>query len=719
MHQRLFILLLLFVHYSTVWAQPGTKGPQWSAKGDAVYEHQNGNIFKIGFPGMVKQTIATSANLRNLPVQQFVVSENEQQVLVKTNAQKVWRYDTRADYYVYSAAQKTIKKLGGTLPASSLMFAKLNSSGSMAAYTDYYQHNIYTENLQTGEIKQLTSDGSRKLINGTFDWVYEEEFGCRDGFRWSPDGNSIAFWQLDARSVRDYYMLNTTDSVYSQVVPVEYPKAGEDPSPCRVGVINLATGKITWMNIPGEPHKNFLPRMEWAANSTELIVQQLNRKQNESHLYICNAGTGTAQKIHTEKSDTWIDIKSAWNNGSNDGWEWMNNGKEFLWVSDKDGWRHVYRIARDGKTEQLVTRGNYDIMSIALADEAGGYLYFAASPNNATQKYLYRTRLDGSGNAERVTPEQISGTTDYEIGPNAAYAYFKYSSANSYEVSTILTLPAHQSLNKGFRIPETRTGSTEFIKIKTADGVELDGWMVKPRNFNPEKKYPVVFYVYGEPGAQTVKDEFGSSYNFLYKGDMAGDGYIYISIDNRGTPAPKGSAWRKSIYRNIGRLNIRDQAMAVKEVLKWNFVDKSRVAVWGWSGGGSTTLHLMGQYPELFTCGIAIAPVTSLFSYDNIYEERFMGLPQENHDDYQKGSAASYVKNLKGKILYVHGTGDDNVHYQNAELYLNEVIRHGKQISFFPYPNRTHNINEGDGTIEHLMQLYTDFLRANCAPGAR
>lgn len=718
MYQRFFLLCVFIVYSCALWAQPGTKEPQWAAKGDAVYELQYGNIYKVSLPGMTKQTLATSASLRNLQADQFIVSENEQFILVKTNAQKVWRFETRADYYVYSTAQKTLKKLGGNLPASSLMFAKLNASGTMAAYTDYYNHNIYTENLVTGEIKQLTHDGSRKLINGTFDWVYEEEFGCRDGFRWSPDGNSIAFWQLDARTVRDYYMLNTTDSVYSQVVPVEYPKAGEDPSPCRVGVIQLNTGNITWMNLPGEPNKNFIPRMEWAANSTELVVQQLNRKQNESHIYICNAVSGAAQKVHTEKSNTWIDIKSVWNDGTNDGWEWLNNGKEFLWVSDKDGWRHAYRISRDGKTEQLVTKGNYDIINIKLADEAGGYLYFTASPNNATQKYLYRTRLDGSGMAERVTPEEIKGTADYHISPEARYAYFTYTSLGIYPISTIVSLPGHQSLNKGFRIPENNTNA-EFIKIKTADGVEMDGWVVKPRNFNPEKKYPVVFYVYGEPATQTVKDEYGSSVNYLYNGDMAADGYVYISFDNRGTPAPKGAPWRKSIYRNIGQLNIRDQAMAAMEVLKWKYIDKTRVAVWGWSGGGSTTLHLMGQHPDIYTCGIAVAPVTSLFCYDNIYEERFMGLPQENPEDYRKGSATSYVKNLKGKILYVHGTGDDNVHYQNAELYLNEVIRNGKQISFFPYPNRTHNINEGTGTIEHLMQLYTDFLRANCAPGGR
>lgn len=712
------LLVIFLLTCCTAAAQDGENEYQWKTEGESLYLMDNTGLVRITLPTMGKKVIVPSSVLNGMDIRNFYVSGNEQQVLLGTNTQKVWRYNTRGDYYVYLAEQKKLKKLGGDLPASSLMFAKLSPDGSMAAYTDYNHHNIYSENLVTGEQKQLTKDGSRKMINGTFDWVYEEEFGCRDGFRWSPDSKKIAFWQIDATAVRDYYMLNTTDSVYSKPVPVEYPKAGEDPSPCRIGVTDLASGATTWMKIPGEANKNFIPRMEWAASSSEIIIQQLNRRQTESYLYLCNAITGEPQKINAEKSNAWIDVKSAWNGGISDGWEWIAEGKEFLWVSEKDGWRHCYRVSRDGSKEQLVTKGNYDIIKLELADEKNGYLYFLASPQNATQQYLYRTKLDGSGTAERVTPANVTGTADYDISPSGKYAHFSFSSAGVYPISTLISLPGHESLNKGFSIPASRT-NVEFFTVKTSDGVEMDGWLVKPRNFNPAKKYPVVFYVYGEPADATVKDKFGSGINYLYKGDMANDGYFYISLDNRGTPVPKGSEWRKSIYRKIGQINIRDQAMAAKEILKWNYIDKSRVAVWGWSGGGSTTLHLMLQYPEIYSCGIAVAPVTSLFCYDNIYEERFMGLPQENRADYQKGSAINYVKNLNGKLLYVHGTGDDNVHYQNAELFLNEVIRNGKQITFFPYPNRTHNISEGEGTTEHLMELYTNYLRAHCAPGAR
>jgi dipeptidyl-peptidase 4 len=260
---------------------------------------------------------------------------------------------------------------------------------------------------------------------------------------------------------------------------------------------------------------------------------------------------------------------------------------------------------------------------------------------------------------------------------------------------------------------------TEFFTIKTKDKVEMDGWMVKPKNFDPKKKYPVLFYVYTEPASTTVSDVYGVSDNGLYGGDLAEDGYIYISLDNRGTPAPKGREWRKSIYRKIGQINIQDQAMAAEEILKWDFVDPDRIAVWGWSGGGSATLNLLFQYPDIYKTGIAVAAVANQLTYDNIYQERFMGLPQENMEDFVKGSPITYAKNLSGNLLYIHGTGDDNVHYQNAEMLINELVKHNKQFRFMPYPNRTHGIYEGEGTLSHLVTLYTSYLKEHCPPGGR
>ena len=288
----------------------------------------------------------------------------------------------------------------------------------------------------------------------------------------------------------------------------------------------------------------------------------------------------------------------------------------------------------------------------------------------------------------------------------------------------IIAVSNHKALNEkeGIAAALSKTEgkpTTEFFKVTTKDGVEMDGWMVKPKDFDPKKKYPVVFYVYTEPAGSTVSDKFGVGHNYLYWGDMAKDGYICMSLDNRGTPVPKGRAWRKAIYRKIGQVNIRDQAMAAEEILKWDFVDKERIAVWGWSGGGSATLNLLFQYPDIYKTGIAIAAVANQLTYDNIYQERFMGLPQENMQDFIDGSPITYAKNLKGNLLYIHGTGDDNVHYQNAEMLLKELIKYNKQFQFMPYPNCTHNISEGEGTFLHLMTLYTAYLKKNCPPGGK
>jgi dipeptidyl-peptidase-4 len=347
-----------------------------------------------------------------------------------------------------------------------------------------------------------------------------------------------------------------------------------------------------------------------------------------------------------------------------------------------------------------------------------------ASPENATQNYLYRIKMDGSGTAQRITPANQPGTHSYRISPGGLYAFHSFSNVYTEPVSEWVSLLQHSPLGASGNIPEKvsaarRTSNVEFFKIPTDDGVEMDGWMIRPKDFDSTKKYPVLFYVYSEPAAQTVTDEFGSAGTRLFAGDIAEEGYIQISIDNRGTPAPKGRLWRKSIYRKVGRLNISDQAAACRQIRKWKFVDPERIAVWGWSGGGSATLNLLFQYPDLYHTGVAIAAVANELSYDNIYQERYMGLPQENRDDFIKGSPLSHAKNLKGNLLYIHGTGDDNVHYQNAELLINELVKHNKVFSLMSYPNRTHSISEGEGTSRHLATMFTDFIRKNCPGGGR
>ncbi len=723
---RFLFFIPAFLVFIAAHAQP-PKGIKWLKDGSGYYANESGEIVKYQLPDFSKTVLVDRKSLipegktNALGVRNFFMSDDGKTVLLYNNTKKVWRYDTRGDYWVLNIETKSLKQLGKSLPASSLMFAKLSPDGKYAAYVS--GHNIYTEELATGSMKQLTTDGTNKLINGTFDWVYEEEFGCRDGFRWSGDSKSIAYWQIDATKIRNYLMLNTTDSIYSFTVPVEYPKVGEDPSSCKVGVVDIATAQTKWMNVPGDAVQHYIPRMEWAANSNELIIQQLNRKQQESKVMLLNAKTGEAKTIYEETDKAWIDIKSRWNDDDPTGWEWLNNGKNFLWISEKDGWRHIYVISRDGKKETLATKGDYDMISLEAIDEKNGYVYYMASPDNALQQYLYRSKLDGSGKAELISSEGMKGTHEYKLSPNAAYGKHSFSNAATAREEEWVKIPSNEVIksgNKKMNPPMPVEGTNiEFIKVTTDDGVTLDGWKIMPVDFDSTKKYPVVFYVYTEPGATTVTDSYGSAGTFLYNGDMAADGYIQISLDGRGTPAPKGAAWRKSIYRKVGILNIQDQAAAAKKILEWKYVDKDRIAVWGWSGGGSTTLNLMFQYPDIYKTGIAVAPVAYRLSYDNIYEERYMGLPQENREDYIKASAITHAKGLKGNLLVVHGTGDDNVHYQNTEMLINELVKNNKQFSLMSYPNRTHSINEGRGTSLHLATLFTNYLKQHCPGGAR
>jgi dipeptidyl-peptidase-4 len=724
--KRILIVWVVTLITCSLSAQPIT----WSRDGNSYYKVESNEIAQYVLPANTCTVRVSAADLTppggvTLNVRHFSFSEDEKKVLVFTNTKRVWRTDGKGDYWYVDLAARTLTQLGKGLPPSSMMFAKFSPDGTRVAYVSEY--NVYVEELATGRITALTKDGNRRFINGTFDWVYEEEFSCRDGIRWSPDSKSVAYWQVDARGTRDFFMINNTDSIYSQIIPVEYPKVGEDPSACRVGIADINTSVTRWIPVPGDPRQHYIVRAEFVPGTNDLILQQLNRKQNESKLIRWNAAAGTTSTIYTERDEAWIDVLSPGENTSALDFrhkiEWLAGGKEFLWLSEKSGWRHLYRITLEG-TERPVTSGAFDVITFRGMDKKGGSVYYLASPQNATQQYLYRSRLDGKGAPVRVSPTGLEGTHTYTISPSGRYASHAFTNVHTRRVEELVSLPDHKSLVQAESIAAKLEkaqvkSAVEFFKVKTSDGVEMDGWIRKPENFDPANKYPVLFYVYTEPWGQNVVDAYGVDNLFLYKGNFAQDGYIYISIDNRGTPVPKGREWRKSVYRKIGVINIQDQANAAKEILKWPFIDSGRVAVWGWSGGGSATLNLMFQYPEIYKTGIAVAAVANQLTYDNIYQERYMGLPQENLDDFVKGSPVTYAKNLQGNLLYIHGTADDNVHYQNAEILINELVKYNKQFTFMSYPNRSHGMAEGEGTYEHLSTLFTDFLRKHCPPGGR
>ncbi|WP_153796314.1 S9 family peptidase [Foetidibacter luteolus] len=720
MRKQYFVLCIIQVFaLQALFAQKDIK---WRQDGNGYYSKEDNALVEYKLPAFTKTILVTAQQLtptgqaQPLKVEDFFFSADGANLLIYTNSKKVWRKNTRGDYWLLNLAAKTLEQVGKGLPASSLMFAKFSPDGKKIAYVS--QRNIYTEDVFTHQAQQLTTDGTDRLINGTFDWAYEEEFGCRDGFRWSPDSKSIAYWQIDATQIRNFLMINNTDSIYSFTVPVEYPKVGESPSPYKIGIVDVTTAVTRWMNIPGDPRQHYVPRMEWAAGNTELIIEQLNRKQQQSRIMLVNAVTGSARTIHEETSEAWIDCKERWNNGDPSGWEWLPDGKSFLWVSEKDGWQHIYIITRGGK-ETLITNGAYDVIDIKAINSAEGYIYFSASPQNATQKYLCRIAINGKQPLQMLSPKEEKGTHNYKISPTGAYAQHTFSNANTAPQINWVSLPRHNIIKEEPSAAKNKPAPVEFFQVTTQDGITMDGWMVKPLHFDSAKKYPVVFFVYTEPAGATVKDEYGSGNNKYYSGSMAADGYIYISLDGRGTPAPKGAAWRKAIYRNIGIVNVRDQAMAAMKILQWPFVDSSRIAVWGHSGGGSTTLNLLCQYPEIYKTGIAMSAVVNQLTYDNIYQERYMGLPQENLQYFVKGSPVTHAKNLRGNLLYIHGTGDDNVHYQNAELLINELVKYNKQFQLMSYPNSTHALKEGEGIALHLQTLFTQYLKAHCPPGGR
>jgi len=643
-----------------------------------------------------------------LRIENFDWSADASKVLIYTNSQKVWRLNTRGDYWVLDMANAKLTKLGGDAKPSTLMFAKFSPDGKRVGYV--MDSNIYVQDLADGRIVALTKNGSRTLINGTSDWVNEEEFFLRDCWRWSPDSRSIAYWQFDAAGIKDFILINDTADLYPVLTHIPYPKAGTANSAVRIGVVNATGGDTKWIKTPGDPQNNYIVMMDWAGNSQEIALQFMNRLQNTDQLMIADMRTGEVKTILTDHDGAFLDLL-------NPDLRWIDNGKGILWLSERDGWKHVFSMARDGSKTKLITPGKFDVIGIESVDEAGGWLYYTASPENATQQYLYRTRLDGSGNAERVTSAADAGWNDYSISPNSHWAVHTHSAfaqAPTFELIDLSNKIAPRKLvdNAALqaKLDKIEKGPKEFFKVDIGGGTTLDGWMIKPPGFDPDKKYPVLFFVYGEPASQTVTDRWGGR-NYLWFLMLAQHGYIVASVDNRGTPAPRGRDWRKSVYKKIGVQTSQDQADAVRAIeAKMPFIDPARVGIWGWSGGGSSTLNAMFRFPGLYKMGMAVAPVPNMRLYDTIYQERYMGLPQDNGAEYDQGSPITFAKGLKGDLLIVHGSGDDNVHYQGTEMLVNELVKQNKQFSMMVYPNRTHSISEGENTTRHLFTLLTDYL---------
>lgn len=641
-------------------------------------------------------------------------SHDKSKLLIFANTERVWRYNTRGDYWVLDMKSKSLMQIGGDASASSLMFAKFSPDAEQVAYV--YKSDLYLQNVSDRSITRLTDTAKAAKINGTFDWVYEEEFSIRDGFRFSPDGKRIAFWEIDASGIESFPLVNNTETLYPKIQYIPYPKVGTINPAARIGVIDLSTRDVSWMPIPGDQRDNYLPRMEWI-DETRLAIQQLNRLQNQLFVHVANVVNSQVDVVLTEKDDAWIDI--------HDTLHWLADRSQFAWLSERDGWQHVYLASVESKTIKPVTSGGFDVTEILGIDDDAQWIYFYASPANATQLYLYRVHFDGS-DLQRVTPETETGTHRYVLSPDRKLALVTSSSLMSPPVTTVVRLSDHATqfvaeANSRLRdqLKTAKLPKSEFFRVDIGEGVELDAWCILPPNLDPTKKYSLIVYVYGEPAGQTVVDKWGGN-QMLWHQMLAQKGYVVMSFDNRGTPAPRGRQWRKSVYRQIGILASADQAAAVKSVLKERpYLDPERVGVWGWSGGGSMTLNALFRYPEIYQAGVSIAPVPNQLYYDTIYQERYMGLPSDNADGYRLGSPITFADKLEGELLLIHGTGDDNCHYQTTELLINELIKHNKPFSMFAYPNRSHAIREGENTTRHLYQMITNHFLRTLPPGPK
>ena len=569
--------------------------------------------------------------------------------------------------------------------------------------------NLHLRDLDGGRTTQLTrSRPGESVSNGQA--------------MWSPDGKRVAFVQSDHSKIRLRSMLVPGDPSYPRVRQTRFARVGGDIAKLKVGVVDAAGEETQWLQI-SEPDEDFyLGMVEWAGNSNELLVEKLSRFRDKRDFLLADLEAGSIKTIFSESDPAWVVASYR----KNAGLEWIRNGRAFLVISEKDGWRHAYIYSREGKEERLLTPGPYDIIEKVKVDEKRGWFYFNASPDNGTQKYLYRVALDGSGKRERVTPEGWPGTHNYSFSPDGRWAIHTYSTFDSPPVTELVEFPGHRvvrTIEKNERVSQKMKSllkrPTEFLKLDIGGGVVMDAFMIAPSDFDPSKKYPVLVYVYGEPHAQTVLDRWGTPHAEYHRA-VAELGYLIVSIDNRGTPTPKGAAWRRAVAGSLGPLSTEEQAEGLIELARTRpYVDLSRVGIWGWSGGGSNTLNAMFRRPDVYHVGIAVAPKPQAHLYNAGFQEIYMETRETNAEGYRKASAINFAEGLKGELLIIHGSGETNTHLEIVEGLVDRLVELGKQFDYMTYPNRDHGIHEGRGTSLHLRMHMVRYLLDHLPPGPR
>ena len=632
-----------------------------------------------------------------IEIEDYEWSADERKLLIFSDAQRVWRQATKGTYYVYDIGERRLVPV--SRQAGWQLFAKFSPDGGKVGFVR--DNNLFVTELATGAETQLTRDGSDNIINGTTDWVYEEELDLRDAWRWSPDGKRIAFWRFDQSPVALFTMLDKLGQ-YPAPVAFRYPKAGTANSRVRVGVIDLADGATRWFDVGGS-EQDYLARMDWIPGTDQVVIQRANRHQNRIDVLVGDAATGRTHALFTETDSAWVDVDNDMT--------WLNGGRQFLWSSERDGFNHLYLYDASGEVVRQVTRGAWDVNTLYGVDEAKGWVYFAASVESPMQRHIYRVRLNGSG-MEKLAKE--AGTHSANFSPDFSLFVGSYSAIDKPPVYRLVeadgTVLRVLEGNDGARaaVDALALPRPEFVKIPAADGVtQLNAYILRPAAGSAAARHPVLMYVYGGPGSQTVTDAWGGT-RYLWHQMLAQKGYVVVSVDNRGTGA-RGRAFKKATYLNLGRLETDDQIAAARHLGTLPYVDPARIGIWGWSYGGYMTALSLGRGGDVFRAGVSVAPVTDWKLYDTIYTERFMRTPQENPTGYREGSPLHHTRGMSGDLLLIHGTGDDNVHDQNTMQLVQALVQDGKQFDLMLYPNRTHSI-AGGNTQVHLFTMITNWL---------
>lgn len=632
-------------------------------------------------------------------IENYTISPDGNQVLLQANNQRDG--NSNLNYWLLDRKSGKIQNVKAGNNSS------ISPDGQHILYSD--QGNLYVYDILDKVIKPLTNDAIKESITN-------------DEAVWSPDGKRVAYIQSDFSEVRLRSSLVPGDPSYPEVKETRFARVGGTIDKLRIGVVDAGGKETRWLSIPVPKEGFYLGQVSWAGNSNELIVEKHSRFRDKREFFLADVTSGTLTKIYEESDSAWV-IASY---GSNTGLEWIQDYNAFLVVSEKDGWRHAYICSRDGKNQKLLTPSNFDIIERVAVDNTTGWFYYNASPDNGTQKYLFRVRLDGTGDPERITPDDQPGTHDYIISSDGRWAFHSYSSDTKPPVTELIKLPEHKSIrvfesNKALRekVARLKLQPKEFFQVDIGNGIKMDGWMIKPKDFDPAWKYPVFVYVYGEPHGQTVIDSWGHAMADYHR-VIADMGYLVISIDNRGTPCPKGAAWRRAIAGSLGPLSTEEQAAGLKELARTrSYVDLSRVGIWGWSGGGSNTLNAMFRKPDVYQLGIAVAPKPQPHLYNAWFQEIYMKTPEVNPEGYKKSAPINFAEGLKGNLLIVHGSGETNTHLQITEGLVDRLIELGKQFDYMCYPNRDHGLREGKGTPLHLRVYMARYLLNHLPAGPR